>query len=270
MTVGSKQAHCRQQAMSEPLLLSDAQQVIGRRWLEEPAPRQARLLGVARDALDFISLTGQWYSFLDFREGRELGGSRANNEEESQGPGEAERFFRELLDEPSAVDERTGLLTILDALRFISVTRQQGAFEAFVQRVVSHAPPLVVASFDTQAQADAWLQGHPSPPAFANVLIGDRYHDVVYDRETNFRRLPWNRDLERYLGWLEREDPPVASASFATRAEAESWLHEQAHPSPRAWVLIAGAFHLAVYHSNVNRRALYPLSSARRDAAGAG
>jgi hypothetical protein len=100
---------------------------------------------------------------------------------------------------------------------------------------------------------------------FADVLIGDRYHHVAYDRETNLRRLPWNRDLERYLGWLERTDPPVASASFATREEAQAWLREQSHPPLRAWVLIAGEFHLAVYHPNVNHRALYPLSMALRD-----
>lgn len=119
-----------------------------------------------------------------------------------------------------------------------------------------------MAAFDTQAQADTWLQGHPSPPVFANVLIGDRSHDVVYDRETDFRRLPWNRGFERYLGWLERHAPPVASASFATRQEANAWLRDQAHPRSHAWVLIAGAFHLAVYHANVDHRALYPLASA--------
>ncbi|WP_245814814.1 hypothetical protein [Cystobacter ferrugineus] len=99
----------------------------------------------------------------------------------------------------------------------------------------------------------------------ADVLIGDRYHHVAYDRETNLRRLPWNQDLERYLGWLERNDPPVASASFATREEAQAWLREQSHPPLRTWVLIAGEFHLAVYHPNVNHRALYPLSMAQRD-----
>ena len=143
-------------------------------------------------------------------------------------------------------------------------SRQYEAFGDFIEHVESHAPPLVVASFETKAEADAWLENHPNPPAFADILIGGRYHDVVYERETDFRRLPWNRHLERYLAWLERVEPPVAAASFATGEEAEAWLMSQPNPSRRVWVTIAGEFYLAAYHPNINHRALHPLSSALR------
>ena len=255
--------------MTDPMILSDAQQVIGRLWSEAPPQEQKRVLLLARDALDFISASGQWYPFQDFREGRGPRDSSTSLEEESPARSgllaQTTHFFESLLGDPSTVDARAHIQTIVDALRFISATRQDKSLEEFIQRTESHAPPMVVASFETKEQADDWLKSHPSPPLFAEVLIGNSYHDVVYDRATNFRRLPRNRHFEWYLGWLERNDPPVASVSFATRDEAETWLKNQAHPPPRAWVLIAGEFYLAVFHPNVNHRALYPISMAIRD-----
>ncbi|PTL80090.1 hypothetical protein [Vitiosangium sp. GDMCC 1.1324] len=249
-----------------PLVLSDAQQVIGRRWRERQSPEQERILRLARDVLDFISATGQWYPFADFRLDD---GHRAVQSSAEDGPQElrelliqTERYFGKLLDEPTAAGEQASIQLILDAFRFISSTRQYSAFGDFVEHVEFHAPPFVVASFESQEEAEAWLENHPAPPAFADILIGGRYHDVVYERETDFRRLPWNRDLERYLAWLKRVEPPVAAAEFATREEAEAWLRSQPNPSRRVWVTIAGEFFLAAYHPNINHRALYPLSMA--------
>ena len=255
--------------MSPTTMLSEAQQVIGRRWREGQPPEEARILGLARDALDFISATGQGYTFEDFR-------ARRGSSDFSQAPGEdgstglrellsqAERFFGRLLTDTEVSGEEAPIQLILDVLQFISSTRQHEAFGDFINHVESRAPPFIVASFETQAEAEAWLENHPSPPAFADVLIGDSYHDVVYERETDFRRLPWNRDLHRYLAWLERVEPPVASVSFATREEAEDWLARQSHPARRAWVMIADDLYLAAYYPNINHRALYPLSMAER------
>jgi hypothetical protein len=253
--------------MTNPLILSDAQQVIGRRWSEGQPPERERILVLARDALVFISATGQWYPFVDFR------GDRASSNSSRTGTAhglqerlsETERFFEELLDQPEAAGEQPAIQVILDALRFISSTRQHEAFGDFLERVASDDPPLVVASFATQAEADAWLKHHPNPPAFADVLIGNRYHVVAYQRETDFRRLPWTLHFERYLAWLKRVHPPVAQASFATHEEAEAWLASQPKPARRTWVMIAGEFYLAVHHPNINHRALYPLSMAVSD-----
>jgi hypothetical protein len=253
--------------MTNPLILSDAQRVIGRRWNKGQPPERARILALARDALDFISATGQWYPFVDFRENCASSGSppadSAHGLRESLS--KAERFFEELLDEPEAAGEQPAIQVILDAFRFISSTRQHAAFSDFLEHVESNAPPFVMASFETKREAEAWLKSHPNPPGFADLLIGNRYHDVVYERETDFRRLPWNRDLERYLAWLKRAEPPVAEASFATREEAEAWLARQPRPVRRTWVLIAGEFYLAAYYPNINHRALYPLSMARSE-----
>jgi len=252
-----------------PTMLSEAQRVIGRHWREGQPPEEARSLGLARDTLDFISATGQWYPFEDFRVGSASSGSfQAPGEEGSTSLREllsrTERFFGSLLTTLEAGEEAAPIQFILDALQFISSTRQHEALGDFINHVESRAPPFVVASFETREEAEAWLEKHPSPPAFADILIGNGYHDVVYERETNFRRLPWNRDLHRYLAWLERVEPPVASASFATREEAEDWLTRQLKPARRTWVMIAGEVYLAAYYPNINHRALYPLSMAEK------
>lgn len=254
--------------MTDPLLLSDAQRVIGRRWSKGPLPEQARTLLFARDALDFIFATGQWYPLVDFRAARAPRDAHASGEEgtrELRALMRAMDFFEKLLGAPEVDGEEVPIQLILDVLRFISATRQLDALGDFIEQVEANAPPLVIASFDTQAEAQAWLANHPNPPAFARVLIGGRYHDVVYERETDFRRLPWNRDLERYLSWLKREEPPVAAASFATPQEAEAWLAQQPRPPRRTWVMIAGELYLAVFHPNIHHRALYPLSLAVPD-----
>ncbi|MFL5356323.1 hypothetical protein [Archangium sp.] len=255
--------------MTNPLILSDGQQAIGRRWNGGQPVEQARILGLARDALDFISATGQWYPFDDYRASRGHHGAPAITEERSTELHErlrkTEAFFERLLDDPTAADEQPGIQVILDALRFISSTRQHEAFTDFLEHLEANAQPYVMFAFDNREEAEAWLQKHPSPPFFAEVLIGNKPHDVVYERETNFRRLPRNRRLHRYLAWLQEFDPPVAQASFATLEEAEAWLMSQTHPARRAWVMIGGEFYLAAYYPNINHRALFPLSMAERN-----
>lgn len=255
--------------MTNPLILSDAQQAIGRRWNGGQPVEQARILGLARDALDFISATGQWYPFDDYRASGGYHGAPAAAEERSTELHErlrkTEAFFERLLADPTAADEQPAIQVILDVLRFISSTCQHEAFAHFLEHLEANAPPYVMAAFDTREEAEEWLQKHPSPPLFAEVLIGNKSHDVIYERETNFRRLPWNRDIGQYLAWLEQFEPPVAKASFATREEAEAWLMGQTHPAKRAWVSIAGEFYLAVYYSHIKHRALFPLTLAVRD-----
>lgn len=255
--------------MTDSMILSDAQEVIGRRWEPEQTPARARTLGLARDALDFIRATGQWYPFDDFRRNGAASASPASGEEGfpelREELGRTERFFRQLLDDPLAAEEKVPIKVILDALSFISTTRQHAAFADFIESVETNAPPYVLASFATRDEAEAWLKNHPSPPCSGDILIDDSYHHVVYERETNFRRLPWNRDLQHYLGWLKQAEPPVTDVSFATRQEAEDWLKAQPRPARRTWVRIAGEFYLAAYYPNIQHRALFPLSLVASD-----
>ena len=50
-------------------ILLDPQEVIGKLWSEDSSAERRQLLELARDALFFISDTGQRHRFEDFREG---------------------------------------------------------------------------------------------------------------------------------------------------------------------------------------------------------
>ncbi|HZH14383.1 MAG TPA: hypothetical protein VE057_08510 [Archangium sp.] len=246
-------------------ILQHPQEVIGKRWREDQPPEQARILGLARDALLFVLDTGQRYPFEDFRKGLPsvaLAQPRYDFPVLRERMSKTEAFFTKLLDDPDAVGEEELIQVILDTLRFISVTGQYEAFNLYLEHLEAHAPPYVVAAFTTKKEAQAWLDKHPAPPCFADILIGNDYHAVMYDRETNFRRLPATRSINYYLVDLEAVSPPVATASFATREEAEAWLRAQPKPARRAWVKIGSEFYLAAYHPDFNHRALYPLSMA--------
>lgn len=248
--------------MTNLTALADAHPAIGRRWSENPPPDQARILLLARDALDFISATGQRYPFEDFfKRVGSLGAPPQGGPVELRGLMEkTSRFFEQVRAEPELPEEEAQSQAILDAIRYIDATGQLAAFADFREHAEADAPPFVVASFDTREEADAWLAGHPNPPDPASVLIGNGYHDVVHDRETNLRLLPRNRALQWYLKDLKEKEPLVAVASFDTREAADAWLRAQKAPARRAWVRVGGELHLAAYYPNINHRALFPLA----------
>jgi hypothetical protein len=256
--------------MITPATFSAAQKVIGMRWKEDQSPDQAQILGLARDALDFISATGQRYHLEDFRASR----VHAHPQDDSRFlPLEdllrrSEAFFVTLsANESGSPWERELIQLIIDTLRFIVSTRQHEAFDEFRKHLESGAPPFVVASFDTREEAEDWLRNHPSPPDFAQLLIAGKYHDVIYDRETNLRRLTSNQTLQHYLAGLKPTEP---AASFDTLEEASAWLKAQPKPARLASVLVGGVPYLAAYHSNINDRVLYPFSLAQEPGPGEG
>ncbi|MCY1081665.1 hypothetical protein [Archangium lansingense] len=249
--------------------LYDTQEAIGKQWVEHPSPEQRRLLGLARDALRFVYATGQPYRFEEFRLGLESGArpppgtvkqSRndfASLEEELSS---TRAFLTKLRDGAESARDKEVLQVIVDTLHFISVTAQHGAFSAYLEHLEADAPPYAIASFDTKEAAEAWLKNQPIPPDSADVLIADTYHYVIHDERRGVTRLPRTRILEYHLADLKQRNPPVAVASFATLEEAEAWLKALPEPARWAWVSIAGEPYLAVYHPNIQHRALYPLS----------
>ncbi|HZH14175.1 MAG TPA: hypothetical protein VE057_07440 [Archangium sp.] len=244
--------------------LAEAHPVIGRRWSQDQAPEQERILTLARDALDFIFATGQRYGFEDFFKapGSRSLSPRGGIAELSERMDETKRYFEKIRDEPESAEEVAQSQAILDAIQYIESTGQEGAFAAFLEYVESNDPPFVVASFDTQEEAEAWLANHPHPPDPANVLIANKYHDVFHNREMNIRRLPYNRALEWYLEELVKKEQPVPVASFGTREEADAWWRGQSEAARRAWVRVGSELYLAAYYPNIQHRALFPLSLA--------
>ncbi|EPX64213.1 hypothetical protein D187_005347 [Cystobacter fuscus DSM 2262] len=159
--------------------------------------------------------------------------------------------------------EQQELLAVaLNAMLFISSTGQRHAFADFLSYLESSAPPPVVAAFKNREEADTWLNSQSEPPDSALVLIADQYHTVMFNRDRGHRRLVPLAIIEFHLGRLKREGLPPVVATFENREEAESWLARQAKPPAQSLVTIAGENHLAVFHPEVNHRALYPFSLA--------
>ncbi|QRK08928.1 head protein [Archangium violaceum] len=159
-------------------------------------------------------------------------------------------------------EEQELLGVAINALLFITSTGQRYAFADFLEYLKSKAPPPVVASFKTREEAETWLNSQPEPPDSTLVLIAGQYHTVMYIRELNHRRLIPLAVIEYHLGRLKREGLPPAVASFDTREEAEAWFTSQTEPSAQSLITISGESYLAVYHRNINHRALYPFSIA--------
>jgi hypothetical protein len=147
------------------------------------------------------------------------------------------------------------------ALMFISETGAVSPFEDYLQ-FRKGGPPYAVASFKTQEEADTWLRQHEAPPHGAFVLIADNYYIVMAVREVDHLRLLPHPILESYLGQLAREVSASSLASFDTREEAVASLKTQPEPPQRAYLLISGKLHVALYHYNLNHYAIYPLAAA--------
>lgn len=163
-------------------------------------------------------------------------------------------------DEPSQ-EKKEKIRVAMDALRFIFVSGQSQDFEDYRKSLDANAPPLVIAAFRTLGEAESWLKELPRPPLGAQVLVAGEYHRVIYVRETNLRKLlPNPGALGHYLEDMTRDGLPAPVATFNGREEAEEWLNSQTQPPSHAFILIAGEYHLAVYHHKVRLRAIYPVA----------
>jgi hypothetical protein len=177
---------------------------------------------------------------------------------------ETQELLGSLREKTQSPEERARLQLAMDALRFISSTGQTYDFEDYRKSLEEDAPPLVIASFDNLAEAEAWLSHHPNPPHHGSVLIAGKYHLAMYSREKNRRYLPPEPILGFYLADMIRDGLPTVAASFSTLEEATSWLHAQNEPPRQVFVTIAGEYYLAAYHYRVKLRALYPISLAAK------
>jgi hypothetical protein len=161
------------------------------------------------------------------------------------------------LKEARSPEEQELFRTAAAALMFISETGAVHPFEDYLGSR-GEAPPYAVAFFKTREEADSWLQQHPSPPHGAFVLIADAYYIVMSVREMGHRGMFPHPILEGFLEQLQRAAPPTAT-SCDSREEAEAWLKEQPEPPQRAYLLIAGRPHVALYHRNLKHHAIHLL-----------
>ncbi len=174
----------------------------------------------------------------------------------------AQSLLGRLSEETASAEEKEQLLAAIDALSFLMGIGQARGLEEYRKSSSNNDPPLVIAAFDTRAEADEWMKHHPDPPHHANVLIAGEYFLTAYAPDINLRTVLRTPVLEFYLEEMLQAGLPDPAATFARYDEANTWLHSQPEPPRQVFITVAGEYYLAAYHYKVDLRALYPISMA--------
>lgn len=82
------------------------------------------------------------------------------------------------------------------ALHYIVESGQARDFERYLEDFDTPASHPPLRSFETRAEAEAWVKAHPRPPSGGRVEIGGQRFMVGYDREVNLRVLVRELGLE--------------------------------------------------------------------------
>lgn len=85
-------------------------------------------------------------------------------------------------------EERELASVVIDALSFIASSGQYAAWEEF-RNSARGGPPRALASFNTQQEAEEWLNNQPEPPSQGFVLVANEYFQFYYFRESDQRGL---------------------------------------------------------------------------------
>ncbi|RKH45750.1 head protein [Corallococcus sicarius] len=174
---------------------------------------------------------------------------------------ETQELLARLEKESHSQADKERLTAAIDALQFIYAMGQSQSFLEYRQSRADRGPPLVVAAFDTRAEADAWLMTQSPVPDRASVLIAGAYFTVMDLPELRQRRLVPSPVLQFYLDEM-REHAGAPVFRFSTHAEAEAWLQHEDEPPRQVVIQIGDKPYLAAYHHQVQVRTLYPLFEA--------
>jgi hypothetical protein len=178
---------------------------------------------------------------------------------------DVELFLGQHREDSSSPEAREKFMVAIDAIRFIAASGQHGDFEDYRKSLDDNAPPLVIAAFNTRAEAESWLKEHPKPPLSAKVLVEGEYFWVIASRKFPFRELRPSPDtLGYYLEDMTSDGVPAPVATFTTREEAEAWLHAQPKPPRQVFIEIGGEPYLVAYHHRIQLRVLYAVSRAAK------
>ncbi|WP_233165608.1 hypothetical protein [Archangium sp. Cb G35] len=228
-------------------------------WHEE-----VKLWRYVRMLDDFVRVTGQVYRFEDSLK-RELSAERPFvstrlGKHEGTLAQPAMQLLLESLDETPEPEHKQQVRVLIALINFIAETGQLGEADDFVVNRLDYAP-VAIAHFANHEEAQAWMERVAEPPSPVRILIGDEYYQFWYMREANTRGMYRDHPIEPVLESLTARGIPQGTPSFATRAEAETWL--TSHPAhPYSFVAIAGEHFFAVHHPRLKRHSLHHVASA--------
>ena len=212
----------------------------------------------------FICTTGQAYLFEDYLEGiaptPRPSMSTALEARRDSTSLWAMALLLKTFDETLEPREKRLVKILIAQVNFIADTGQLEVCEDWIDNPIEYAP-VAIAHFATRDEAEAWLKGLAEPPSPAMILIGDEYHEMVYERKDNLRYIRRDYVMEAYLeAEIAARGIPPTVPTFETRAEAEKWL--ESHPAaPFGFVSIAGEYVYVVHHKWLKRHTLHPVAA---------
>jgi hypothetical protein len=184
---------------------SEAWQTLARIRDTLRSAEKKNLIQVARAQLEFIASTGQCEEFHDYLKTFYRNPPPVIARFDTRD--EAETWLRNLPEPPSSAYILVGneyLEVFYSRERGVRALRRDYALERFIEAVTSRGLPAPVASFDTLAEAAAWLKSHSAPSPSVFVRIAGEYHLAVYHKKIDYRSLhpisileDWRREQER-------------------------------------------------------------------------
>lgn len=169
-----------------------------------------------------------------------------------------------LHEESRSPEEKERLLLAFGAIKYIWNIGNRWDFAEYHDSLSANGPPLVIATFNTREEADAWFNSQTEPPDDAHILIAGEYFLTYYNPSNGIRHLRRSITLKWYLAYMIQDGIPAPVATFDTREKAQSWLDSQPQPPRQVFIHIAGEAYLVVYHYKVKLRAMYPVSMAAK------
>jgi hypothetical protein len=158
----------------------------------------------------FISETGAVYPFEDYLKSRREAPPYAVASFKTRE--EADAWLQQHPEPPHGA-----FVLIADAYHIVMYVRElnhRGLFphpilEGYLEQLQTSAPPVATASFDSLAEAEAWLKEQPEPPQRAYIQIAGRNHVALY-----------HRNLQHYA--IHLLPPAIAEGDTPTDSKAPS------------------------------------------------
>ena len=256
-------------------IIFEARKLLAGMFEDTQDPADQEFIRTAFEALDFIWSAGKIREIESFRQkaGADASALDTKNPPDPRGLGStimrdmivgARELFCRLQEETQAAGDKVLLQAALEALDFIWATGKIREFEEYCEQLFIERPAYAVAAFNTQEEAQFWLNNHPMPPESASVLVADEYYTVADFQSSHRRALLRQHTVEFYLEEMLSEGTASVQATFKTREEAREWFNGLKEKPGQAVVEIGGERHLLAYHRNIDHLAFHPFSIIRK------
>ncbi len=178
--------------MSIVELCLEVEGLLGRLREEAPSPEDQEKLLVAIDAIRFMSASGQYYDFEDYRKSLDANAPPLVNA--AFDTREAAEFWLKEQPKPPA----SGCVLVGSEYYRVMCSRDTNIRKLipspstlgyYLEEMIHDGLPAPVATFNTREEADAWLNSQAEPPRQVFITIAGEYYLAAYHYKINLRAL---------------------------------------------------------------------------------